>query len=92
MLEENIREITNIPGKKLIFGKEEKERFDKETEGWICKGKFDDDVKKMVRLETIVILLVGIEAPHTTHVILSIENLILHLWCFLTLVGMIATY
>ena len=28
----------------------------------------------MVRSETIVILLVGIEAPHTTHVILSIEK------------------
>ena len=29
----------------MIFGKKEKERFDKETKCWICNGKFDDDVK-----------------------------------------------
>ena len=47
MLEEDIREITNVPDKKMIFGKEEKERFDKETKCWICKEKFtkDDDDK-----------------------------------------------
>ena len=75
MLEKDIREITSIPEKKMILGKKEKERFDKQTECWLCNGKFDDDVKKMVK----VILLVGIEVPHTTHVILSIENLILRL-------------
>ena len=36
MLEEDIREITNIPKKKMLFGKEEKERFDKVTKCWIC--------------------------------------------------------
>ena len=45
MLEEDIREITSIPEKKIIFGKEEKERFDKKTKCWICNGEFDDDVK-----------------------------------------------
>ena len=35
---------------------------------------------RMLRLETTVILLVGIEEPHTTRVILSIENLTSHLW------------
>ena len=44
MLEEDIRKITSIP-KKMIFGKKEKERFNKETKYWICKGEFDDDVK-----------------------------------------------
>ena len=39
MLEEDIREITNIPEKKMIFGKEEKNRFDKETKCWICNPK-----------------------------------------------------
>ena len=34
MLEEDIKIITNIPEKKIIFG--EKERFDKETKCWIC--------------------------------------------------------
>ena len=82
MLEEDIREITSIPGKKMIFGKEEKERSDKETKCWICNGEFDDDVKVRVN----VILLVGIAVQHTTYVILSIENLILRLWCFITLV------
>ena len=45
ILEEDIIEITSIPEKKMIFGKEEKERFDKETKCWICNGDFDDDVK-----------------------------------------------
>ena len=45
MLEEDIREITSIPEKKMIFGKEEKELFYKETKCWICNGEFDDDVK-----------------------------------------------
>ena len=27
----------------MIFGKEEKERFDKETKCWICKEKFTND-------------------------------------------------
>ena len=45
MLEKDIIEITSIPEKKMIFGKEEKERFDKETKCWICNGEFDDDVK-----------------------------------------------
>ena len=34
---------------------------------------------RILRLETTVILLVGIGEPHTTHVILSIEYLNLHL-------------
>ena len=45
MLEEDIREITSIPEKKMIFGKEEKERFDKETKCWICNGEFVNDIK-----------------------------------------------
>ena len=45
MVEEAIKEITNIPQKKMIFGKEEKEQFDKETKCWICKEKFTNDVK-----------------------------------------------
>ena len=53
MLEKDIREITNIPEKKVIFRKEEKERFDKETKCWICKEEFkkddDDKNKKKVR-------------------------------------------
>ena len=51
-----------------------------------------ENLMRLFRLETIVILLAGIEELRTTSVILSIENLILRLWCFITLVGMIATY
>ena len=47
MLEKDIREITNIPDKKMIFGKEEEERFDKETKCWICEEEFNDDDKKV---------------------------------------------
>ena len=45
MLEKDIREITSIPEKGMIFGKEEKELFDKKTKCWICNEKFDGDDK-----------------------------------------------
>ena len=46
MLEEDIKIIANIPEKKMIFGKEEKERFHKETKCWMCNEEFNDkDVK-----------------------------------------------
>ena len=101
MLEKDIREITSIP-EKMMIGKKEKGRFDNSEKkkksdltrklnvGYVTENSMV--MLKMVRSETIVILPVGIEEPHTTYVILSIEKLILHLWCFITLVGMIATY
>ena len=49
MLEEDIKIITNIPEKKIIFGKEEKERYEKETKCWICKEEFNDDKHVKVR-------------------------------------------
>ena len=46
MLEEHIKIIVNIPKKKMIFGKEEKERCDKQTKCWMCNEEFnDEDVK-----------------------------------------------
>ena len=45
MLEGDIREITSIPAKKMIFRKEEAKRFNKETRCWICNEKFTGDVK-----------------------------------------------
>ena len=45
MLEEDIREITSIPDKKMMFEKKEKERFDKEARCCTCNDKFTDDVK-----------------------------------------------
>ena len=49
MLEEDIKIITNIPEKKMIFGEKEKEQFDKETKCWICKEEFNDDKNYKVR-------------------------------------------
>ena len=69
MLKEDIKIITNIPEKKIIFGKEEKERYVKKNSMMI----------RMLRLKTIAILLIGIEEPPTTNVILTIENLIVRL-------------
>ena len=43
MLEEDIKIIANIPEKKIIFGKEEKERFDKQTKCWMCNKEFNDE-------------------------------------------------
>ena len=37
--------MSNIPGKKMIFGEKEKEQFNKATKCWICNGEFEDDVK-----------------------------------------------
>ena len=46
MLEEDIKKITNIPKKKIIFGEKEEQQIDKETECWICNEKFvKGDVK-----------------------------------------------
>ena len=45
MLDRDIREITSIPDKKIIFGKEEAKRFNKETRCWIRNEKFTGDVK-----------------------------------------------
>ena len=45
MLEEDIKIITNIPEKKMIFEKEEVERFKRETKCWICNEEFDGDDK-----------------------------------------------
>ena len=46
MLEEDIKIIANIPEKKMIFEKEENERFEKETKCWMCNEEFnDEDVK-----------------------------------------------
>ena len=83
MLEEDIKIIANIPQKKMVFGKKEEQRFYEETKCWICNEEFNGDI---------VILLVGIEELHTTNVILTIKNLNLRPWCFITLVGMIAIY
>ena len=42
-LEKDVRIIANIPGKKMIFNKEEAEQFNKANECWICKEDLGDD-------------------------------------------------
>ena len=42
-LENDVKVITNIPVKKMIFGKEEAEQFNKETKCWICKEDLGND-------------------------------------------------
>ena len=42
-LEKDIKETANIPKVDMIFGKEEAERFNKETKCWICKEDLNDD-------------------------------------------------
>ena len=49
-LENDVKEIANIPEEDMIFGKKEAERYNKETKCWICKGEFkEDDKNKKVR-------------------------------------------
>ena len=45
MLEEDIREITSIPEKEMIFNVQEREQYEKETECWICNEEFDENDK-----------------------------------------------
>ena len=90
MLEGDIRKNNKIPEKKMIFGEKENDLTSKPDVGYVTKNLLM--MLKIERLETIVILLVGIEKLHTTYVMLSIENLFLRLWCFITSVGMTATY
>ena len=42
-LEKDVKEIANIPKVDMIFRKEEAERFNKETECWICKEELGMD-------------------------------------------------
>ena len=42
-LEKDVKEIANIPKADMIFGKEEAERFNKETKCWICGEDLKDD-------------------------------------------------
>ena len=49
MSEEDIKIITNIPEKKMMFKIQEKLQYEKETKCWICKGKSDDDKNYKVR-------------------------------------------
>ena len=49
MLEEDIKIITNIPEKEMIFGIQEKQQYKKENKCWICKGEFNDDKNYKVR-------------------------------------------
>ena len=91
MLEEDIREITKIPEKEMIFGKKKKkkrERFDNETKCYICNKEFDDDVK--VRDHCHFTGRYRGAAHNSCN--LNYRNLILRLWCLITLVGMIVIY
>ena len=42
-LEKDVIEIANIPAKKMIFGEEEANRFNKATNCWICKKELGED-------------------------------------------------
>ena len=79
MLKEDIKMINNIPMKKIIFGEKKKKKNMKRK---LIVGHVKENsimIIKIKRLGIIVILLVGIGELLITYVILSIENLILHL-------------
>ena len=43
-IEEDVKEIANIPDVEMIFGPDELNQFNSATKCWICKGEFDDTV------------------------------------------------
>ena len=84
--------IANIPKKKIIFGQKKKNDITRKQNVGYVKENSMIKIKTKKRLKIIVIIPVDIEEPRTTNVILIIENLILHPWYFIILVGMIAIY
>ena len=46
-LENDVKEIANIPEKRMIFKIQEQQQYEKETKCWVCKGKFKQDDKKV---------------------------------------------
>ena len=42
-IEEDVKDIANIPDVEMIFGSNELKQFNKATKCWICKGEFDDN-------------------------------------------------
>ena len=82
MLEEDIKIITNIPKKTMTFGEKKKKKKKSDMTRKLNVGYVMENllmILKIIKLKTIVILPVGIEGPHSTYVILSVENLILRL-------------
>ena len=41
-IEEDVKEIANIPDVEMIFGPNELDQFNSATKCWICEGEFDD--------------------------------------------------
>ena len=41
-IEEDVKEIANIPDAEMIFGPNELDQFNSATKCWICEGEFDD--------------------------------------------------
>ena len=44
-LEKDAKIIAKIPKKDIIFGKEEREHYNKQTKCWVCEKEFNDDIK-----------------------------------------------
>ena len=42
-LENDVKEIANIPEKKMIFKKQEQQQYEKETKCWICNRELNND-------------------------------------------------
>ena len=42
-LENDVKEIANIPDKKMMFKIQEQQQYEKETKCWICKGELNND-------------------------------------------------
>ena len=60
-IEEDVKEIANIPDVKMIFGSDELKQFNDATKCWICNEEFDDTaddkvIERMKKLKTIVII------------------------------------
>ena len=80
-----------MSAKKMIFGKKEKDRFDNETKCWICNGKFTNDVKNYNVRDHCHFTGRYRGAAYKTCNFLY-RKLNFTPVCFITSVGMIATY
>ena len=73
----------------MIFGKEEKEQFDKQTKCWMCNEEFND---KDVKVRDHCHFTGRYRGAAHNSCNLRYRNLSLRLWCCITLVGMIVIY
>ena len=92
MVRKDAKIIANIPKNDMIFGKEEREHYNKQTKCWMCGGEFNDKDVYYVKVRVHCHFTGRYRGAAHNKCNFYIKNLNSHLWWFITLLGMIAIY